>query len=357
MRRNRELQINLLRQVRDGVADPVVQNTPENEIIYNAALLIDEGLVDGKKAKDHQGQCTGVRISNLTPAGHDFLEAIDQAPQSTTPNQPVIQSMTIFISHSSQDADLAGKLANLFQLSFTLSPEEILCTSVDGYKLEVGVDTDQRLRREVKESKLFLALITPTSIRSSYVLFELGGRWCTELPMFLVMGRGANSSSLEGPLRGINALNLKHRPDVQQLLDNMATALNRRLAPMSSIDASIEIVCDAATSVEIDTQNQTPDQVTANLSLDEIDEKILHYIYEIHPEQPEISELVEKLGIRLREVGYSTRKLIKYGLISNPPSIKSFWLKGKPNPNGFGIRDRGIDYIKQNRHKFEPDCF
>ena len=274
MRRDRELQIKLLRQVRDGNADPVFQETPKEQLAYNAGLLIDEGLVEGKKLKGNQGQCVDAKLIALTPAGHDFLEAIDHAVDPTILTPLASQSMTIFISHSSQDAELAGKLAKLFQLSFSLPPNEIRCTSVDGYRLPVGTDTDQRLRREVKESKLFLAVITPTSIRSSYVLFELGGRWCTELPMFPVLGRGATSSSLEGPLGGINALNLQRRTGVLQLLEDMAKALGLAMASASSIDDPIEAVCEAAKVLTSETGVQSGIEGRANDLLDADDERI-----------------------------------------------------------------------------------
>ena len=74
--------------------------------------------------------------------------------------------MTIFISHSSRDAHLATQLVNLLRLAFSLRVDEIRCTSVDGYRLKAGADTDDQLRREVRESQLFLALITPSSVTS-----------------------------------------------------------------------------------------------------------------------------------------------------------------------------------------------
>jgi predicted transcriptional regulator len=346
MRRDRELQIKLLRQVRDRIDDPVFQETPKEQLAYNAGLLIDEGLVEGKKVKGNQGQCVGAALIALTPAGHDFLEAIDRAAEAPISNQSTVPSMTIFISHSSRDSELAGKLAKLFQLAFTLPAREIRCTSVAGYKLEVGADTDEVLRQEVKESKLFLALITPTSIRSSYVLFELGGRWCTGLPMFPVLGRGATSRYLEGPLGGFNALNLQHRPEVLQLLEDMERKLDREIASTSSIDDAIAYVCEAASMVENETTSQLPIEATANDPLAEDDKRILHYIYEAHPERPEIAEIAEKLGIRLRDVGYSIRKLMDCGFISEPPRIKALQYEGRPNPNGHRVLDKGIEYIR-----------
>jgi hypothetical protein len=351
MRRDRELQIKMLRQVRDRIDDPAIMEAPEELRAYNAGLLIDEGLVEGRKVKGNQGQCVGSALISLTPAGHDFLEAIDRAAEAPISIQPTVPSMTIFISHSSQDAELAGKLAKLFQLSFSLPPAEIRCTSVDGYRLPVGTDTDQRLRREVKESRLFLAVITPTSIRSSYVLFELGGRWCTELPMFPVLGRGATSSCLEGPLAGINALDLQRRREVLQLVEDMARELGVGMASMSSIDAEVDAVWEAAKTVADASQSRSTIEVTANDLLDADDKRILHYIHEAHPEHPDEKELVEKLGIRLREVEYSIRKLAKLRFISPPSLTKELWREGQPNPDGYCVLDRGFDYIRANMTK------
>ena len=259
--------------------------------------------------------------------------------------------MKIFISHSSQDSELAGKLAKLFQLSFSLPPEEIRCTSVDGYRLPVGTDTDQRLRQEVKQSKLFLAVITPTSIRSSYVLFELGGRWCTEMPMFPVLGRGATTSCLEGPLSGINALDLQHRKQVLQLLEDMANELGTNMASLSSIDEEIEAVWEAAKSVA-DTPQPMPALAPAsNDPLDADDKRILLYIHEAHPEHPDKNELAEKLAIRLQDVEYSIRKLAKHRFIPEPPLTKQLWYEGQPNPDGYFVLDKGIEYIRSHMTK------
>jgi hypothetical protein len=54
-----------------------------------------------------------------------------------------------------------------------------LCTSVDGFRLAAGVDTDEALRAAVLQSKTLVGVITPASQKSSYVLFELGARWGT----------------------------------------------------------------------------------------------------------------------------------------------------------------------------------
>ena len=48
MKRNKELQRLLLLQVRDGKEPPELLRFSEEEQVYNSALLINDGLVDGK---------------------------------------------------------------------------------------------------------------------------------------------------------------------------------------------------------------------------------------------------------------------------------------------------------------------
>lgn len=83
----------------------------------------------------------------------------------------------IFISHSAHDASIAASLAELFRTAMRLSKSDIRCTSVDGYRLPAGANTDEQLRREVLEAPVLVGLMSHRSFESAYVLFELGARW------------------------------------------------------------------------------------------------------------------------------------------------------------------------------------
>ena len=86
--------------------------------------------------------------------------------------------MRVFISHSSHDRELAQVLVDLVRNALKdLEETEIRCTSVDGYGLPAGLPADETLRIEVHQAALVIGLITPNSINSVYVLFELGARW------------------------------------------------------------------------------------------------------------------------------------------------------------------------------------
>jgi hypothetical protein len=64
----------------------------------------------------------------------------------------------IFISHSSNDRDLAEALVDLLRGGLELSANRIRCSSVDGYRLPIGVNTESKLREEVNAAKVVVGL-------------------------------------------------------------------------------------------------------------------------------------------------------------------------------------------------------
>src|SRR5258707_746514 len=65
----------------------------------------------------------------------------------------------VFISHASEDSDIAGALALLLQVALHLDPKRIRCTSVDGFRLKIGADTDEQLKLEVRASRVLIGLM------------------------------------------------------------------------------------------------------------------------------------------------------------------------------------------------------
>ena len=146
--------------------------------------------------------------------------AIVVAPQTTSP-APVPQ-LDIFVSHSSADAVLARSLADLLRSALNLLPDRIRCTSVDGYGLEVGANTNERLRIEVREARAFIALLTRNSLASTYVLFEMGARWGAGQYFAPVLAGSLSPGDLKAPLSGLNMLDLASRAQIAQFLENLA---------------------------------------------------------------------------------------------------------------------------------------
>jgi TIR domain-containing protein len=131
----------------------------------------------------------------------------------------------IFVSHASEDKDLAGALVELLCAALDIPADKILCTSVDGFRLRAGTNTDEALRVAVLQSTTLVGLITPASQKSSYVAFELGARWGINKNLIPLTARGVSPGDLKGPLASKNALDCSRRPGVQQLIGDLGTQL------------------------------------------------------------------------------------------------------------------------------------
>lgn len=139
--------------------------------------------------------------------------------------EPEHSELDIFISHSSSDSVFVEKLIELLRSALNISSQRIRCTSVDGYRLSIGANTDDQLRKEVYDAKILIGVITPSSMNSAYVLFELGARWGAKKITFPILACGADPSILGGPLKAINILNCDSTAQVHQVIDELSAKL------------------------------------------------------------------------------------------------------------------------------------
>jgi hypothetical protein len=137
----------------------------------------------------------------------------------------VSTTMKIFVSHSSGDAPAAQALVEFLRAALNISAKEIRCTSVDGYRLPAGADSNEQLRAEVFECDAFIALLSPSSMKSLYVMFELGARWGAKRYMAPIRIGGTTGSDLKAPLSAIHAINGSSEGDLHQFVADLGERL------------------------------------------------------------------------------------------------------------------------------------
>lgn len=230
MKRDKNLWLLILRERAGGSQSPELANYSQAEKVYNSALLVQGGYVDGSVIENGSGIAASVVMLQMTNAGHDLLESLEADQRSVNqPNPPMRQKplgkLSVFISHSAKDEKLASCLVMLLRNALNIPAEKIRCTSVNGYRLPIGTDTEEQLRNEVQDATAFIGLITPSSIASAYVMFELGARWGAKLHLAPLLGAGADVNFLRGPLSSLNALNCEDSSQVHQLISDLSKLL------------------------------------------------------------------------------------------------------------------------------------
>ena len=255
MRRDQELLDKLLLQAEGEDPKPDLSGYTEEQMAYHAAILIDSGLVDGQTMKDETGQVCAAAIIDLTPQGHDFLARSRQQEKQSAPSK--MEQIDIFISHSQRDEDLAKAIIELLMEALGIPRGRIRCTSVVGHKLPGGTSIETKLRQEINESRIFLGLLTPSSLDSTYVMFELGARWGVEKYWCLIKARGAQVGDLKGPLRAYHVPDASSEEDLAQMIDDLAKELAAVPQNFAAFQTRIRTVVTLANLVSGPSSNMT----------------------------------------------------------------------------------------------------
>lgn len=172
----------------------------------------------------------------------NFFESVEEdfPCQKTNHKEMKKSDILLFISHSSRDIDFVESLIDLIRSALNIDTSKIRCTSVDGYRLPGGANTNEQLKQEVHETTAFIGVLSDQSIKSVYVVFELGARWGANKSMIPVIAPGASKEVLDGPLSGINALDGTNRSQLMQLIDELASELSIEQQPPASYQRHLD---------------------------------------------------------------------------------------------------------------------
>lgn len=209
------------RASREGVASPAALVMWARDLGIGVASAMD------KLPAHLQQQLSVPRVVAPTPVRRT-TSMVPRARSRRPARRPPARSSTgkwVLISHASQDRTLAAALVELLRSALNIPADKILCTSVDGYRLPAGRDTDEDLRDAIAAAKTLVGIVSPASRKSTYVLNELGARWMTRKHLVPLTAGGIAPGELRGPVGQLNALDLSSRPNVLQLIGDLGTEL------------------------------------------------------------------------------------------------------------------------------------
>jgi hypothetical protein len=148
----------------------------------------------------------------------------------------------LFISHSHQDSELSRLLVDVIESFFSVPDREILCSSLPGYELDLGSLTSDELRKKMNSAELVVALISPNSLGSNWVLFELGAAWVATKRTVPILAGELSAENLPAALKQNIAGRINNRNDLINLVDVIHEKLGWTIRNQRAGNASIDVL-------------------------------------------------------------------------------------------------------------------
>lgn len=254
--------------------------------------------------------------------------------------------LEIFISHSSRDREIASKLIQVLRNSLNISSQNIRCTSVPGYKLKGGVNTDETLREEVGSCKVMIGIISISSLESVYVLFELGARWGMKLPFKPIVYDDQVFKEIKGPLNNLHIINISNDSEVFQLLEEVSNDLGKEMAHSSTYFEDIKLMQKSISTLPINIKDNKSKE---DIQLDFSDEEATLLLESSQDSSGRIAVIKTKDGLSIQTNGKSFCN-------SHDGRLRAQWQKAIDNLHEKGFIDAsdsssGVFYINSNGYQ------
>jgi hypothetical protein len=230
-----------------SATDEIRLGTPLQQI--NRVLRIGEG--DEWKVEERASHMLIISPTQALLKSERELHKFARNQNRASPaEQNGVSNLRLFISHSSKDVPYVVALIHLLRSALTLPAEQIRCTSVDGYRLPGGADTQETLRTEIHASEAFIGVISENSLKSLYVTFELGARWGAKKHLLPLLGPGINATILSGPMADVTALQGDNPAQLHQLVQDLAKLLCIEPSGPASYQRQLDELLTAAASYQ-----------------------------------------------------------------------------------------------------------
>ena len=136
----------------------------------------------------------------------------------------------ILVSHKETDQLIAKCSVDSIVESLEVSPEDIVCSSVPGHALRFGTTIESQLKSGIRDGQVLFALLTQDSIKSSWVLYELGAAWGLDRLIIPILGPGIGYKELPGslaqyPCISIDEPDVRVRSRIEEALGQVAVTL------------------------------------------------------------------------------------------------------------------------------------
>ena len=147
----------------------------------------------------------------------------------------------VFISHSTEEKELAIKTKELIEESFHGMIEVFV--SSDEHSISLGQKWLDNITESLKTCAVEIILCSPKSIKLPWINFEAGAGWIRDIPVIPFCHSGMKPSKLPMPLNLLQAANANEISSLKLLFPVLAEALGSK-APDVDFSAFVNDVKD-----------------------------------------------------------------------------------------------------------------
>jgi hypothetical protein len=162
---------------------------------------------------------------SLADGGVEFSEAVSFLNNDLrigSNEEQAMNGIRVFISHSAKDAALAKAFVDCVEACVEVPDKALRCTSVSGYRLAPGDVSDEVLRDNLEQCSVVVGLLTEESLRSGYVVMELGAAWGLKKTTCALLAPRVDFDSVPGPLSRRHAVMTDSDHDIVSVMEVIA---------------------------------------------------------------------------------------------------------------------------------------
>jgi hypothetical protein len=117
--------------------------------------------------------------------------------------------MLAFVSHTHADEWIAKALVDMIEGRYLIPGGELRCTSLAGYKLELGNAPEIVLKEELGAAQFVIGIVTASSLQSPWVISELGATWGLRKALGLMLFPGVGDTHIPTLFRNLVSVDLR----------------------------------------------------------------------------------------------------------------------------------------------------
>lgn len=134
-----------------------------------------------------------------------------------------VQKPVVFISHISEEREIAVALKALLESSFVGMMDVFV--SSDPKSIHLGAQWLEKISAALKRCAVEIAIASPVSVRRPWINFEVGAGWVKDIPVIPLCHSGMNADKLPAPLNTFQGAVATEEDKLKLILPLLAEAL------------------------------------------------------------------------------------------------------------------------------------